>query len=1252
MRNKVRFTVRSKIILGYLVVLISVGISIAILDGRMNSMDREIDFINSHDMAVHDLANQIDSRVLDMETGQRGYVITGDESYLDPYTTSRAEWMEIYSQLYQLVADNPGQQANLRAIRANVEKWIEVAGDPVIAAKKEGDTAQVAQFFKLDEGKKIIDTLRFQLGDFLNVEKGLTQQRIDDLDEKNRSFKIGLYIVLFIVTVLAVVVSLVISGTIVRSIKQVIKAINDIAASDSRQKLNRIEVRTRDEVRDLCEATNGLLETQEKANWLQSGIAEIAVASQGASHVNELAQAFMARTALLLGASYGVFYVREGDKLIRGASYAADGSPLGAEQFAMGEGVVGQSAFENRVFLLDGLPERHVRITTGLGDSEPASILVFPIEFDGRVEGVVELASLHPFSPLHVQLIERSRGNVGTALNNVKAQMEVARLLRESQMLTEELQAQTEELQQQSEELQTQSEEMFAQQEELRASNDALKRSEERMQRQQEELEESNTELARRSRRLEAQMRRAEAFNVQIEEQNSTLAKQANELATASRYKSEFLANMSHELRTPLNSLLILSQMLADNKPGNLLPKQVEFAHTIHSSGTDLLRLIDEILDLSKVEAGQMKIEMEQVYLSDIRESMRRAYEPLAAKKGIAFQVDIQRDLPASVFTDGHRLQQILKNLLSNAFKFTHRGHVTLRMHRPQSHGTPASAVGGTEGALGIAGPDAAFRPSGPDGSDETGGVVAFSVIDSGIGIPAGKKEIIFEAFQQADGSTSRKYGGTGLGLTISRELSALIGGHIAIESEEGAGSAFTLYLPERFGESEVGVRPELAEAGAAAETREAAVKPEAAKKEELLAPSIEWTSPDLLMPSSLEDDRDAIQTGDRVLLIIEDDVRFAKILLEMARARHFKALVALEGDKGLALANAYKPDAILLDIQVPVIDGWSILERLKQHSELRHIPVHVITVVDEPQKGLTMGALAFLKKPVNKTHIEQALSRVESFMDRDLKRLLIVEDDDVLRNSMVELIGHDDVLITAVATGAKALAELGREHFDCMVLDLGLSDISGFELLDTIRKSEHLKQLPIIIYTGKELDMREELELKKYAESIIIKNVRSQERLFDETALFLHRVKANMPEDRRQILERLYDNETAFEGKKLLLVEDDIRNIFALSNVLESYNMRISFAESGREALELLEREPDFDLILMDIMMPDMDGYEAMRAIRAMPRFEKLPIIALTAKAMKEDRQRCLDAGASDYISKPIEIEKLLSLLKVWLYT
>ncbi|GIP23749.1 response regulator [Paenibacillus sp. J22TS3] len=1020
---------------------------------------------------------------------------------------------------------------------------------------------------------------------------------MDDLDQKNADFKTGLYLLLAFVTAVSILAALLISRTIVRSIEQVTKAIDEIALSENRISQQRIEIRTRDEIRDLGEATNRLLDKHEQENWLQTGIAELATSSQGFSLISELAQAFVAKAALLLHASYGVFYRRTGDTLHKEAAFAgqAGGSP--ADSFKMGEGLVGQSALEQRSFLLGTVPDHHVRITTGLGESLPSSILIVPVVFEGKVEGVIELASVDTFTSLEQELLEEACRTLGTALNSVAAQMEVKRLLEESQAMSEELQAQTEELQQQTEELQAQSEELVS---------------------QQDELEQINQELEARSVELENQMRQTETIKEQVEEQNRKLEQQAVELKTASRYKSEFLANMSHELRTPLNSLLILSQLLADNKEGNLQQKQVDYARTIHTSGSDLLRLIDEILDLSKVEAGQMKVEKETLCLEELKEALQRNFEPVASKKGIGFTIEAEDGVPETVYTDGHRLQQILKNLLSNAIKFTDKGRVSLKITT-----TPRSGE---------------VTPQEPES------YLAFAVTDTGIGIAKDKMDLVFEAFQQADGTTSRKYGGTGLGLTISRELAGLIGGHIEIESEEGHGSTFTLYIPN------IESGPFLANWDEPIQSD--GVNPvHTPLRNEVLIPDVELTNPSLLVSSEIEDDREQIKPGDKVLLIIEDDIHFAKIMLDIARSRGFKVLVALQGDKGLALVHAFKPDAIMLDIQLPVIDGWSILERLKQNPETRHIPVHVISVVDEQQQGLTMGAMAYLKKPVNKENIENALSRIESFMNREMKRLLIVEDDLVLRDSMVELIGHDDVLITAVSTGEEALRTLQVEHYDCMVMDLGLSDISGFELLDRIRHTEQLHELPIIIYTGQELDMREEMELKKYAESIIVKNVRSQERLFDETALFLHRVEANLPEDRREMLNKLHNSEDAFDGKRILLVEDDIRNVFALSNVLESHNLEVVFAENGREALELLEKDTNFNLILMDIMMPEMDGYETMRAIRAMPQFQHLPIIALTAKAMKEDRQLCLDAGASDYISKPIDTVRLISMLKVWLY-
>ncbi|MEK5059079.1 response regulator [Paenibacillus sp. FSL H7-0326] len=1214
MFEKMRLTIRTKIIIGYFIIIVCLGAAIFILGSRIASMEQEMNFIADHDIEVHNLTYQIEKHMLDMETGQRGFVIAGEDRYLVPYNEAMSNWKADYNQLYELVSNNPTQIQRLDEIKINIEQWIENAGEYVIGLKQENREQEIAVYFTKDIGKRLMDQMRTQFNEFRVTEKALTEERLLQLDQQNADFRNVMYTVIILVILLSLIVAYIISRNIVGTIKQVSSAISDMASDEGKLLSRRITVRTRDEIRELGEVTNRLIETYEKNDWLQTSIREVAVSYQGVIEVSKLAEAFTVKLASLLDAPYAVFYLRKQNKLVKTASYASSGEGLGTEYIRIGEGLVGQAALQQQIILLESVPEGHVKISTGLGESSPRHIMIFSVEFENEVEGVIELASFKKFTPEHIQLVEQTRSMIGIAINNVLAQMEVQRLLTESQAMSEELQSQTEELK-------TQSEELIAQQDEMRASNQALRQSEERLQRQQQDLEQINLDLSVRTEQVESHLRKIEEINEQIEKQNYVLEKQASDLVIASKYKSEFLANMSHELRTPLNSLLILSQILMDNKDGNLNAKQVEFAETIHSSGNDLLRLIDDILDLSKVEAGQMKVEMDDVLLVDIADSLRGSFHPIALNKGIEFNIVSDAPLPEYIYTDVHRLQQILKNLLSNAFKFTSEGQVTLSVHKEKRRC--------------------------PFNEGEVEHWIAFTVADTGIGIPLDKKEIIFDAFQQADGTTSRKYGGTGLGLTISRELAGLIGGRIEFDSEVGVGSTFTLFIPEYKHDSDIEMINEAAVAGE---------EPPPAM-EQLNDSTAVITHPD--SPNSVSspemdllDDRLSIEAGDRVLLIIEDDVNFAGIILDMARSRRFKGIVALQGDHGLALAHAYKPDAIILDIQLPIIDGWTVLERLKQHPELRHIPVHVVSAANEQQMGLTMGAIAYLKKPVNKVQIENALSNIESFINRDLKRLLIVEDDVVLRNSMVELIGHDDVLITDVSTGEEALRELEKERFDCMVMDLGLAGISGFELLDRIRQNDHLKQLPIIIYTGKDLTMKEEIELKKYAESIIIKNVKSQERLFDETALFLHRVEANLPEDRRDILKKLYSNQTDFDGKRILLVEDDIRNIFSLVSILESYGLNVTFAENGREAMDVLAEDPEFDLILMDIMMPEMDGYQTMRAIRGNSRFEKTPIIALTAKAMKEDRQLCIEAGASDYISKPIDVEKLLSLLKVWLYT
>lgn len=1011
--------------------------------------------------------------------------------------------------------------------------------------------------------------------------------------------------------------------------------------------IRRIQIKSTDEIGQIAtvfkdvsndleeklEIEKAYVQAQQDQNWMSSNIARVPELLRGIGSIRQISQMFISEFTPVLGAQLGVVYLideeKHPDELRRYGSYAfEENGELGKEVYRIGEGMIGQAALDMSPIVLDHTPDEYVSIGSASGSARAAGIMIYPVVFEDELIGVVELASFEGFNEMHKQLFGQLIMNLGVILNNVRRRLRVEELLRESQALTEELQVQ-------SEELQTQQEELRRSNENLEEQTDALKRSEELLQRQQEELEHFNTELIAKTRALEEQVREVEEKNDEIEKTKTQLEQQAMQLSMTSKYKSEFLANMSHELRTPLNSLLILSQLLSENKDGNLSSKQQEYAQTIYMSGADLLKMIDEILDLSKVDAGKMDINYETVRLDELTHFVTQNFGPMANKKELDLNIDFDSSLPEWIYTDSHRVKQILRNLLSNAFKFTNRGSVSLIAKRMKPEELPGYLNTNQE-------------------------YLGFSIKDTGIGIPSDKTDLIFEAFQQVDGTTSRKYGGTGLGLSISRELARLLGGAIQVDSSEGVGSTFTLFLPDNHEEAEWAEEEAAREAAVSSEQQALVpdIQPARSSQQSILVSDPERTRVAELSPARsaeltrIEDDANAIVEGDKTLLIIEDDVKFAHILMDMARGRGFKALVALQGDTGLEMAREYLPDAIILDIQLPVMDGWTILGELKSSSVTRHIPVHVISVVDDMKQGLMMGAIAYLKKPSSKDSLDKAFSHIESYTENQLKRLLIVEDDEIQRKAIIELIGHDDVAITAVSTGQEALNELHSQRYDCMVLDLMLTDMTGFELLDQIRDDEYLNDLPIIIYTGKELDSKEEMKLRKYAESIIIKDVKSPERLLDETTLFLHRVEANLPEDKRRILQKLHNKETLFEGKKILLVDDDIRNVFALSSVLEGYRMDVTFAENGREALEALEKNPEFDLVLMDMMMPEMDGYEAMTRIRQNPKFDKLPIIALTAKAMKEDRGKCIEAGASDYVKKPIQTDQLLSLMRVWLYS
>jgi CheY-like chemotaxis protein/nitrogen-specific signal transduction histidine kinase len=686
----------------------------------------------------------------------------------------------------------------------------------------------------------------------------------------------------------------------------------------------------------------------------------------------------------------------------------------------------------------------------------------------------------------------------------------------------------------------------------------------------------------------------------------------AAELALTSKYKTDFLANMSHELRTPLNSILILGQQLADNPGGNLVPRQVEFARNIHSAGTDLLTLINDILDLSKIESGTVTVDAEEITFRSLRDSVERTFHHLAEAKNLVFQIDIDQTLPRTFTSDPKRLQQILKNLLSNAFKFTSQGHVNMRVMQAMSGWSPDHPV------LGFA-----------------SSAVAIEVADTGIGIAPEKQRLIFEAFQQADAGTARKYGGTGLGLAISRELATLLGGEIRLSSVPGQGSTFTLYLP-------------LAYTGPAKGSAPATRLAEAAGALSLPAPL-----PALVVNADevVLDDRADISPDDSVLLIVDDDPHYSRVLLGLARDKGFKGIVANRGASALVLAKQYLPTAITLDVFLPDMLGWTVLNNLKLDPATRHIPVQMLSVEEERQHGLSHGAFSYLVKPGTTQDLEHAFERIKSYVVPHKKRLLVVEDNDIERQGIVELLMHDDIEVAAVSTGLEALDVLHQSRVECCVLDLKLPDMTGFELLERIQEDGALRDTPVVVFTGKELTEDEETRLRTVAKSVVLKDVQSPERLFDETALFLHRVVSHLPEAKRKMLERLHGSNEVLHNRKVLVVDDDTRNIYALTSLLENQDMQVLTAMNGRQAIELIETTPGLGVVLMDIMMPEMDGYETMREIRKNPAYRTLPILALTAKAMKGDREKCLQAGASDYIAKPVNTDQLLSLLRVWLY-
>jgi CheY-like chemotaxis protein/HAMP domain-containing protein len=961
-----------------------------------------------------------------------------------------------------------------------------------------------------------------------------------------------------------------------------VRAIAEVATAVTQGDLTRsITVDVRGELADLKDNMNSMIgtlrattESNREQDWLKTNLAKFSDMMQGQRDLLTLGRMLLSELAPLVDAQQGLIYVVEergggkgsadGRRLRQLAGYAnADRSPA-ARTVRFGEGLVGQCASQAQLILVDDVPAGTVQIESGLLNAVPRSVIVLPVLFEDQVKAVIELASLSEFTATQRTFLEQLSGSIGIVLNTIEATMRTEHLLSQSQQLAGELQT------------------------------------------QQNELKQTNEDIALKAALLAEQKAEVEQKNQQIEHARRALEEKAAELALTSRYKSEFLANMSHELRTPLNSILILGQQLAENPDTNLSPRQVEFAKTIHAAGTDLLHLISDILDLSKIESGTVTVDSEDISFAHLRENMERGFRHEAERRHLDFSVDFEPELGRALSSDPKRLQQILKNLLSNAFKFTDQGSVRLSASIAKAGWSPDHPV-----------------------LSQAPTVIAFEVSDTGIGISQEKQRIVFEAFQQADAGTSRKYGGTGLGLAISREIAGLLGGELKLHSAPGKGSTFTLYLPLNY----MGANEETLQE----RQRPALVHAPAESRAELAV--------------EVEDDRASIVAGDPSLLVVEDDPRYAAVLRDQARAHGFKVLVAGRGADALRLVREYKPSAITLDIFLPDMLGWTVLARLKQDSATRHIPVQVVTVEEERHHSIERGAFSYLAKPATNESIGAALQRIKEYTLPRVKKLLVVEDDAAERMSIEELIRHDDVAIDTVGSGKEALQALGGGNYDCAVLDLRLPDMSGFDLLDRIQEDPSLHELPIVVFTGKELSAAEDQRLKKAAKSVVIKGVESPERLLDETALFLHRVIADLPVAKRRMVQRLHESDEALRDKRVLVVDDDVRNIFALSSVLERHGMDVVTAGTGQEAIEKVAGGDEIDLVLMDIMMPGMDGYDTMRAIREDPESRALPIVALTAKAMKGDREKCLEAGASDYLAKPVVTDQLLGVLRQWLH-
>ncbi|HEY1811838.1 MAG TPA: response regulator [Kofleriaceae bacterium] len=1073
----------------------------------------------NHTKQVEQQIYLVESDVINAESGQRGFLLTDRDEYLQPFDTARAAVPGDLLVLRQLTLDNPEHQLAVNVLAPLIQAKIEEL-ERTIRLERTGGHNLAIQEVQTDRGRNYTERVREVISQMLENERRLLASRTSEWESTVTS---SAYVVFGGVAVLFAMIVLI-----------AMLSSRDYRAVTAEAWVRRLQV-------ELNEKLQGDLRPESIGEKILSSL--------------------VPRTGAVLGAAY----VREGNVLRRIAGYALPAKAPAT--IPLGETLTGEAARAGKLVHVADLPVDYLAVSSASGQAKPREVAILPASVDGYVQAVIELAYVQRIGEVELAALPRLAEPIAIALRTANDRQQLEALLEETQRQAEELQAQGEE---------------------LRVSN--------------EELEQQSRALQISQTQLENQQAELEQINSQLEEQTQSLGQQRDELSRASselqrsnEYKSQFLANMSHELRTPLNSSLILARLLADNRDGNLNEEQIKFAETIYSAGNDLLTLINDILDLSKIEAGMLDVRPEPLAVRRQLDELRDGFAAVAAQKSLELGFVVEPNVPDSIETDPVRLGQILKNLVSNALKFTERGGVTV---------TARAAGGGIE----------------------------LAVRDTGIGIPVEHHERIFEAFRQVDAASTRKFGGTGLGLSISRDLARLLGGDLRVASEPGRGSTFTLFLPVRY-----------AGRVAPAATALSTPAPASARVKPPRAPEPKTTPP-------FDDDRAQITPTSRSLLVIEDDVAFARVLCDLARELEFQVLVATTADDGLALARHYLPNAIVLDVGLPDRSGLAVLDSLKRDPRTRHVPVHMVSVDDHTRAALEMGAVGYALKPIERERLADAIRRLEAKFTQKLRRVLIVEDDAVLRESTAKLLAADDVETITAGTAASALELLRASTFDCMIVDLALPDRSGVELLEEISRGEQYAFPPVIVYTGRSLTADEVHELERFSRSIIIKGARSPERLLDEVTLFLHQVESELPPERQRMLRDARDREAVFEGRKILIAEDDVRNVFALTAVLEPKGAKVQIARNGREALAALQATPETDLVLMDIMMPEMDGLEATRLLRKEPRFAKLPIIALTAKAMQDDRDRCLDAGANDYIAKPLDVDKLLSLARVWI--